>query len=66
MKIVWIQKLKLIVLMENSGKNSKFQKTRHWKMDFECESYVVFKKGIKCDQSAMWKVVVGPRGDRCG
>jgi hypothetical protein len=34
-------------------------------MDFRCESYALFKKGIKGNQSATWQVEVGPHGDGC-
>jgi hypothetical protein len=32
------------------------------KMDFKCQFFVIFKKGIKSNQSSMWKVNVGPCG----
>jgi hypothetical protein len=35
------------------------------KMDFRCESYALFKKGINGNQSATWQVEVGPHGDGC-
>jgi hypothetical protein len=34
-------------------------------MDFGCQSYALFKKGIKGNQSATWQVEVGPHGDGC-
>ena len=33
------------------------------KIDFGCESYALFKKGINDNQRVTWQVEVGPRGD---
>jgi hypothetical protein len=33
------------------------------KMDFECESYALLKKGINGNQRATWKVEVDPCDD---
>jgi len=51
--------------VETDGLDGKFLKKMSFKkmalkMDFEC---ALFKKGIKGNQRAMWKVQVGPRGD---
>jgi hypothetical protein len=48
--------------MESSRKIRQFKKMA-LKTDFKCQSYVIFKKGIKGNQSVTWKVEVGPCGD---
>jgi hypothetical protein len=56
--------MKLAIYMDNSRKNRLLKKTT-LKIDFGCEIYAIFKKGINGNQSTMWQVEVNPHHDGC-